>query len=119
MDSTALDVHSKKEAQQAFEICTQSLQHAMDCLKIPVPHYVKVSGIFVPLYYLFGLDPSLVRRSHQEDISALVEGTRDIVKERLKGDAEAGNLKAQGCRCRMITGSVFLISLSIPILITR
>jgi len=43
----------------------------MDHLKIPMPHYVKVS----------------VRPGYQEDVSALVEVTRDIVKERLKGDA--------------------------------
>jgi len=50
--------------------------------------HAKVSGIFVPLYYLSGLDysHSLVRPGYQEDVSALVEVTRDIVKERLKGD---------------------------------
>ncbi|KAF8960038.1 hypothetical protein BDZ97DRAFT_1357110 [Flammula alnicola] len=43
----------------------------MDHLKIPMPPYVKVS----------------IRPGYQEDVSALVEVTRDIVKERLKGDA--------------------------------
>jgi hypothetical protein len=87
MDPTTLDNRSKEEAQQAFEICVQSLQRTMDRLRIPMPHYVKVSGIFVPLYYLSGLDRSLVRPGYQDDVSALVEVTRDMVKERLKGDA--------------------------------
>jgi hypothetical protein len=58
-------------------------------LEIPMPQYVKVSGIFVSLQYLSGFDHShsLVRPGYQEDVSALVEVTRDIVKERLKGDA--------------------------------
>ncbi|KAF5354022.1 hypothetical protein D9756_006944 [Leucocoprinus leucothites] len=44
----------------------------MKRLNIPMPDYVKVS-VFRPGY--------------KEDVSALVEVTRDIVKERLKGDA--------------------------------
>jgi hypothetical protein len=87
MDSTTLDEHSKDEAQQAFEICVQSLQRTMGHLGIPMPHYVKVSGMFVPLYDLSGLDRSLVRPRYKENVSALVEVTRDIVKEQLKGDA--------------------------------
>ncbi|KAH9956385.1 hypothetical protein BGW80DRAFT_1388173 [Lactifluus volemus] len=71
MDSTTLDEHSKDEAQQAFEICVQSLQRTMGHLGIPMPHYVKVS----------------VRPRYKENVSALVEVTRDIVKEQLKGDA--------------------------------
>ena len=43
--------------------------------------------MFVSLYNLSGLDRSLVRPGYKEDVSALVEVTRDIVKERLKGDA--------------------------------
>jgi len=87
MDPKTLDDRSKDEAQQAFEICAQSLQRTTERLKIPTPRYVKVSGIFVPLYYLSSLDRSLVRPGYQEDVSALVEVTRDSVKERLKGDA--------------------------------
>ncbi len=89
MDPTTVDDRSKDEAQRTFEICTQSLQRAMDHLEISMPHYVKASGIFVPLYYLSSLhySHSLVRPGYQEDVSALVEVTRDIVKERLKGDA--------------------------------
>jgi len=71
MDPTTVDDRSKDEAQRAFEICTQSLQRTMHHLGIPMPYYVKVS----------------VRPDYQEDVSALVEVTRDIVKERLKGDA--------------------------------
>jgi hypothetical protein len=87
MDPTTLDDRSNDEARQAFEICAQSLRRTMDHLRIPMPHFIKVSSIFVPLYYLSHLDRSLVRPRYKEDISALVEVTRDIVKERLKGDA--------------------------------
>lgn len=87
MDSTTLDEHSKYQAQQALEICVQSLRRAMGRLDIPMPHYVKVSGMFKPSHDLSGLDRSPVRPGYKEDISSLVEVTRDIVKERLKGDA--------------------------------
>lgn len=36
---------------------------------------------------LSGIDHSLVRPGHREDISELVKVTRDIVQERVKGDA--------------------------------
>ncbi|KAF5348284.1 hypothetical protein D9756_010481 [Leucocoprinus leucothites] len=65
MDPATPDERGKGKARKAFEICVQSLQHTMKRLNIPMPDYVKVS----------------------EDVSALVEVTRDIVKERLKGDA--------------------------------
>jgi GTPase SAR1 family protein len=71
MDSTTLDKHSMDEARKAFEICVQSLRLTMERLHIPMPHYVKVS----------------VRPGYKEDVSALVEVTQDIVKERLKEDA--------------------------------
>ncbi|KAF5348759.1 hypothetical protein D9756_009852 [Leucocoprinus leucothites] len=72
MDPATLDERGKDEARKAFKICVQSLQHTMRRLNIPMPHYVKVS----------------VRPGYsKEDVSALVEVTRDIVKERLKGDA--------------------------------
>ena len=87
MDSMTLDKKSKVEAEQAFDKCVQSLQRTMERLHIPMPDYVKVSGMFVSLYNLSGLDRSLVRPGYKEDVSALVEVTRDIVKERLKGDA--------------------------------
>jgi hypothetical protein len=71
MDATTLNDRSEKEAQKALGICVESLQRAMVRLGIPMPSNVKVS----------------VRPGYQEDVSALVEVTRDIVKERLKGDA--------------------------------
>ncbi|KAF5346881.1 hypothetical protein D9756_010595 [Leucocoprinus leucothites] len=71
MDPATLDERSEDQARQAFKICVQSLQDTMKRLNILVPHYVKVS----------------VRPGYKEDVSALVEVTRDIVKERLKGDA--------------------------------
>jgi PDZ domain-containing secreted protein len=39
------------------------------------------------LVVLSGINYSLVRPGHREDISELVKVTRDIVKERVKGDA--------------------------------
>ena len=39
------------------------------------------------LVVLPGINGSLVRPGHQEDISELVKVTRDFVKERVKGDA--------------------------------
>ncbi|KAF5346833.1 hypothetical protein D9756_010587 [Leucocoprinus leucothites] len=71
MDPATLDERSEDQARQAFKICVQSLQDTMKRLNILVPHYVKVS----------------VRPGYKEDVSAIVEVTRDIVKERLKGDA--------------------------------
>jgi len=71
MDAPTLEGQSKEDARKAFEICVQLLRRTMDRLRIPMPHYVKVS----------------VRPGYQEDVSALVEVTRDIVKERLREDA--------------------------------
>ena len=51
IDTATLKNQSKEEARKAFEVCVQSLQRTMDRLKIPMPRYVKVSGIFVQLYY--------------------------------------------------------------------
>jgi hypothetical protein len=58
IDLATLEDQSKEEARKAFEICVQSLRRTADRLEIPMPRYVKVSGIFVPLYYLSGLDCS-------------------------------------------------------------
>ena len=49
INTATLKDQSKEEARKAFEICVQSLQRTMDRLKIPMPRYVKVSGIFVSL----------------------------------------------------------------------
>ena len=85
MNPTQLNERSEEEAQKAFDICVQSLLRTMNRLRISAP-YVKVSGIFVQ-FLLYGIDCSLVRPNYQEDVSALVEKTRDIVKQRLQGDA--------------------------------
>ena len=87
MDPKTLDDRSKEEAQQAFEVCEKSLQRTINQLKIPMPKYVKVSGMFVLSYCLSNFDASLVRPGYQEDVSALVEVTKDVVKEQLTGDA--------------------------------
>ncbi|KAI9463259.1 hypothetical protein BJY52DRAFT_74397 [Lactarius psammicola] len=71
IDPTRLRDWSVEEAGKAFEICLQSLQRTVDYLKIPMPRYATVS----------------VRPGHKEDVSSLVKVTRDIVKERVKGDA--------------------------------
>ena len=46
MDLTSLRNHSVEEAQKAFEMTLQSLQHTVDNLGIPMPPYAKVSGKF-------------------------------------------------------------------------
>ncbi|KAH9045199.1 hypothetical protein EDB85DRAFT_2270248 [Lactarius pseudohatsudake] len=73
MDSTRLREQSVVEAQKAFDICLQLLQLSMNHLEIPMPRYARVS----------------VRPGHQEDVSSLVKVTKDIVQERVKGDAWA------------------------------
>ena len=87
LDATQLNDRSEEEAQKAFNICVQSLQRTVNRLRIPVPPHVKVSGIFVQFYLYDSIDYSLVRPGYQEGVSTLVENTRDIVKQRLKGDA--------------------------------
>ena len=53
IDEATLKDQREEEARKAFEICVRSLKRTMNSLKIPMPCYAKVSGIFVPLYYLF------------------------------------------------------------------
>ncbi|KAH8977265.1 hypothetical protein EDB92DRAFT_1891264 [Lactarius akahatsu] len=71
MDPTRLHDRGMEEAQKAFQECLQSLKRTMNRLGIPMPRYARVS----------------VRPHHQEDVSSLVKVTRDVVKERVKGDA--------------------------------
>jgi hypothetical protein len=71
MDRDQLRELSLKDAQEAFDICLKSLQNSSSRLRIPMPRHARVS----------------VRPGHREDISELVQVTRDIVKERVKGDA--------------------------------
>ncbi|KAH9015929.1 hypothetical protein EDB85DRAFT_1898472 [Lactarius pseudohatsudake] len=71
MDPTRLHDRGVEEAQRAFQDCLESLKRSMNRLKIPMPRYATVS----------------VRPGHQEDVSSLVKVTRDVVKERVKGDA--------------------------------
>ncbi|KAH9022713.1 hypothetical protein EDB84DRAFT_490480 [Lactarius hengduanensis] len=70
MDPTRLHDRGVEEAQKAFQECLQSLKRTINRLGIPMPRYARVS----------------VRPGHQEDVSSLVKVTRDIVKERVKGD---------------------------------
>ena len=85
IDPATLKDLSQEEARKAFEVCMQSLQRTMDCLKIPMPRYVKVSGMLVSLCYSSRLDRSSVRPGYQEDVPALVEVTQDIVARRTLG----------------------------------
>ncbi|KAH8986799.1 hypothetical protein EDB86DRAFT_3245998 [Lactarius hatsudake] len=71
MDPTRLRDRGVEEAQKAFQDCLESLKRTMNRLKIPMPRYAKVS----------------VRPGHQEDALSLVKITRDVVRERVKGDA--------------------------------
>jgi len=71
MDDDTLNSRSVEEAWKAFEICLQSLRRTMGHLGIGMPSYARVS----------------VRLGFQEDVSELVQVTRNIVKERLEGDA--------------------------------
>ncbi|KAH8998269.1 hypothetical protein EDB86DRAFT_2912058 [Lactarius hatsudake] len=71
LDEVFLRDQSEKDARDAFNKCLQSLQRALDRMNIPMPHCARVS----------------VRKGYEESISALVEGTRDVVKERLRGGA--------------------------------
>ncbi|KAH9038296.1 hypothetical protein EDB84DRAFT_1479590 [Lactarius hengduanensis] len=71
LDEKILRDQSEKDARDAFNKCLQSLQRTLDRMNIPMPHCARVS----------------VRKGYQESLSALVEGTRDVVKERLRGDA--------------------------------
>ncbi|KAH9025541.1 hypothetical protein EDB85DRAFT_2277262 [Lactarius pseudohatsudake] len=71
MDPTRLHDRGEEEAQKAFQECLESLKRTTNKLGIPVPCYARVS----------------VRPGHQEDVSSLVKVTRDVVKERVKGDA--------------------------------
>jgi len=87
MDPTRLRDQSVEEAQKAFDICLQLLQRSMDRLRIPMPRHAAVSGIFICVIVLSGVDRLLVRPGHQDDVSSLVKVTKDIVKERVKGDA--------------------------------
>ncbi|KAH9032019.1 hypothetical protein EDB85DRAFT_1286833 [Lactarius pseudohatsudake] len=71
LDEIFLRDQSEKDARDAFNKCLQSLQRTLDRMNIPMPHCARVS----------------VRKGYQESLSALVEGTRDVVKERLRGGA--------------------------------
>ena len=50
MDPASLRATSLEDAQEAFNICLTSLQRTMNRLKIPMPRYARVSGMFLPLY---------------------------------------------------------------------
>ena len=78
----------------AFEYCLKLLKRSMERLQIPMPRYAAASGIFVPLYYP-RVDRILVRPGHLEDVSDLVQVTRDTVKEGVERDAWLLWTKAQ------------------------
>ena len=94
MKQTALRDRSVEEARMAFEYCLKLLKRSMERLQIPMPRYAAASGIFVPLYYP-RVDRILVRPGHLEDVSDLVQVTRDTVKEGVERDAWLLWTKAQ------------------------
>ncbi|KAH9015511.1 hypothetical protein EDB85DRAFT_810210 [Lactarius pseudohatsudake] len=71
LDEISLRNQSEKNAAIAFNECLQSLQRILGRLNIPMPHCARVS----------------VRKGYQESVSTLVESTRDVVRDRLGGDA--------------------------------
>jgi hypothetical protein len=85
METTVLRDQSVQEARKAFEYCLKLLKSSMKRLEIPMPSYAAASGNFCAIV-LAGTDRILVRPGW-EDVSDLVQVTRDIVKERVKGDA--------------------------------
>ncbi|KAH8998267.1 hypothetical protein EDB86DRAFT_825885 [Lactarius hatsudake] len=71
LDEISLCSQSEKSANIAFNKCLQSLQRILGRLNIPMPHCARVS----------------VRKGYLESVSTLVESTRDVVRDRLGGDA--------------------------------
>jgi hypothetical protein len=55
MDPDRLRELSLEDAQEAFDICLQSLHRSMNRLRIPMPRHARVSGAFLPLYSSFTL----------------------------------------------------------------
>ncbi len=86
MDEISLRNQSVKDASTAFEKCLQSVQRTMNRLNIPMPHCARVSGMSAGTA-LSSVDCLLVRAGYHEIVSSLVESTRDVVRERLRGDA--------------------------------
>lgn len=71
ISSEELVKQSAEKAQAAYDACLQSVKQTMDRLNIPMPCCAKVS----------------IRRTYEGTVSSLIEDTRDLVKERLEGDA--------------------------------
>ena len=75
MDPDQLRQLSLQDAQEAFNVCLKSLQRSAD-LRIPMLLHARVSSAFPLSSLLSGIDRSLVRPGHGEDMSELVEITR-------------------------------------------
>lgn len=67
----------------------ESLKRTADRLEIPIPHYINVSGAVFPIQRKFNVYVylSAVRKGYEHNIPSLVNLTRDLVEDRLKGDA--------------------------------
>ena len=87
LDSVVLNKQSEEEAQKVLDICVQSLEEAMSRLKTQMPRYVHISSIFFSFLFWLGADLFVVFQGYEADISSLVEVTRDVVQEKLMGDA--------------------------------
>lgn len=86
MDPTSLRDQSVVDAKEVFQNCLGSLEVTMTNLRIPMPTYAKVSGIFMPIVQI-GIDHLLVRKGYENDVSFLVQVTTNVAKERVMGDA--------------------------------
>ena len=86
LDPDTLRKRSVEGAKEVFQGTLQSLQVTMDKLKIPMPTYARVSGIFCGVV-LSSIDHFLVRKGYEKDVSYLVRVTRDVAKEQVMGDA--------------------------------
>lgn len=87
VDAETLCERSKVNATKSFAASVSSLDRSTARLRIPTPPYIGISG----MNPAFELDLShtygSVTRNYEESIAGLVDTTRRIVNERLKGDA--------------------------------
>ena len=85
-DPATLHQRSVEEAKEAFKGTEKSLKETMVNLKIPMPTFARVSGIFCAIA-LPSIDQFVVRKGYEKDVSYLVGVTRDVAKEQVTGDA--------------------------------
>jgi hypothetical protein len=85
-----LERRGTEEAQKVLDTCIQSVENAFLRLGLGKQRirYVNISSMFSrPSISPISIDLSLVEPGYEASISSLVEATRDVVQEQLKGDA--------------------------------